>query len=93
MAYSTVVLVNADSAFMAHPRSRLEVQHAAFVTMLAHAAELVVGCRMLDTGVAKDVSGVMRITRGKSGKGEEKELLYFVGDSGVEVFDRGEVRG
>ena len=50
--------------------------------------------RGLDTGVAKDVSGVLRITRGvgeyaDSGSVEEREWLYYVGpDSGVKVFER-----
>jgi len=51
------------------------------------------GVRELDTGVARDVSGVLRIGRG-GGEGtedvEEKEVLYFVGsDGGVRVFERG----
>ena len=80
---------------------KLETESAAFITTAVHNAEWVVGLRLLDTGVAKDVSGVMRITRGGAweeleGEGEkEKEVLYFVGEGsgGVEVFDRGEVRG
>lgn len=83
---------------------RLEVEHSAFVGMAVHGAECVVGLRLLDTGVAKDVSGVMRITRGgDAGFGgesveegdREKELLYYVGDGGggVEIFNRGQVRG
>lgn len=53
--------------------------------------------RGLDTGVARDVSGVLRITRGagswveREGDGlEEKECLYFIGgDGGAKVFERG----
>ena len=51
--------------------------------------------RGLDTGVAKDVSGVLRISRGAGesaddGDVEERECLYYVGsDGGVEVFERG----
>lgn len=60
---------------------------------LAHQARLLMGVRELDTGVARDVSGVLRIGRG-GGEGaedvEEKEVLYFVGgDGGVRVFERG----
>jgi len=50
------------------------------------------GLRLLDTGTAKDVSGVMTITRGAGADEEieEKELLYFVGgDGGVRLFGRG----
>ena len=55
--------------------------------------------RGLDTGVAKDVSGVLRISRGaglqvEEGEGEaeveERVFLYLVtGDGGVRVFERG----
>ena len=49
------------------------------------------GLRLLDTGTASDISGVLRITRGSEGdEVEEKEVLYFVGgDWGVSVFERG----
>ena len=56
--------------------------------------------RLLDTGTARDVSGVVRVTIGESvaqddqdiqRRIEEKELLYFVGgDGGVKVFERGQ---
>lgn len=77
-------------------------EHAAFVVGLGHIAGRVFGLRGLETGVAKDVSGVLRVTAGGMGvregeegeKDEGKEVLYFVGDGGVvEVFERGEVRG
>ena len=54
------------------------------------------GLRLLDTGAAKDVSGVLRVTRGPDegegwGEVDEREVLYFVGgDEGVRVFERGE---
>lgn len=82
----------------------LETQHSAFVGMVIHNAEWVIGLRLLDTGVARDVSGVLRITRGgiaqdgneEVGRGaaeKERELLYFLGEGGgVEIFDRGGVR-
>lgn len=103
LSHSTIVAVNADSAFLHHPRTRLEMDHAAFVVTLAHNAAWTVGLRLLDTGVARDVSGVIRITRGAVGDREasggeveldieEKEVLYYVGDGTVEVFDRGQVR-
>ena len=55
--------------------------------------------RLLDTGTARDVSGVVRITSGDQAADdkqnfqmiEEKELLYFVGgDGSVKVFERGQ---
>lgn len=64
------------------------------MTGTAHAAEQVLALRMLDTGTAKDVSGVLRITGARDGDGEReeegREYLYFVaGDGGVKVFERG----
>lgn len=51
----------------------------------------VMGLRLLDTGTARDISGVLRITRGPEGDDvEDREVLYYVGgDGGVRVFDRG----
>ena len=42
--------------------------------------------RLLDTGTAKDVSGVMRIT----GQERHVEYLYHVAADGVKVFERGQ---
>ena len=66
---------------------------------MAHEANVVWGVRELDTGSARDVSGVLRITRGPATESiedmsgedvEEKELLYCVAaDGGVRVFERG----
>lgn len=78
------------------------MESSAFLGMAVHEAEWVAGLRLLDTGVAKDISGVIRITRGGSGsvgedgeRDREKEVLYYVGEGGggVEIFDRGQVRG
>lgn len=78
----------------------MEVNHAAFLLDIAHQADLTMGLRLLDSGTARDVSGVLRITAGDQGmedgkdvqmRVEEKELLYFVGgDGGVKVFERGQ---
>ena len=53
--------------------------------------------RLLDTGIARDVSGVIRIGVGAAEAAkwdvqmEAKELLYFVaGDGNVRVFERGQ---
>lgn len=55
---------------------------------------MVISLRLLDTGTARDVSGVLRVTSGGDATefvSEERELLYFVGaDSGVRVFERGQ---
>lgn len=61
---------------------------------MAHEANIVMSLRMLDTGTAKDVSGVLRVTRGGAAAAaavEERELLYFVGgDGSIRVFERGQ---
>lgn len=81
---------------MQSPRTPLEINHAAFVTGMSHLARFTIGLRLLDTGAARDVSGVLRVTRGpdegeRDGELEEKEVLFFVGgDGGVRVFGRGE---
>ncbi|PGH04827.1 elongator complex protein 6 [Blastomyces parvus] len=110
--HSTVVTLAADSPLIhAGPTESteqqptpLEKEHASLVVGMAHQARMVMQLRGLDTGVARDVSGVLRISRGggwvpetEKGDGhghaglEEKEVLYFVqGDSAVRVFGRGE---
>lgn len=58
-----------------------------------HQATAVCAVRGLETGVARDISGILRIGRGAgegSEKVEEMEVLYFVeADGGVRVFERG----
>src|SRR5437762_11831052 len=101
MACTTVLVLAADSPLMSAQRTPLELNHATLVTSMAHTADAVVSLRMLDTGVACDVSGVMRVTRGAGGWGaegggevEEREMLYFEGDGGgVRIFARGESSG
>jgi elongator complex protein 6 len=76
----------------------LETDHAAFLLSVAHDANFSMGLRLLDSGTARDVSGVVRITvgdatgdQGSAQKFEDKELLYFVGgDGNVRVFERGQ---
>lgn len=81
----------------------LETEHAALVVGLAHQARMVLQLRELDTGVARDVSGVLRVSKGGAWEAgreqtndeisawEEKEVLFFVqGDGAVRVFGRGE---
>ena len=77
-------------------KSRMEQAHRGFVVTLAHQAGVMVQVRGLDTGKAKDVSGVVRVGgegwRGEGGE-EMEEWLYFLKGEGVEVFRRGEMRG
>lgn len=62
---------------------------------------MVVQLRNLETGAARDVSGVLRASKGGAwsesdstdaeSKWEEKEVLYFIQrDGSVNVFGRGE---
>lgn len=77
----------------------METKSAAFILGVAHQADLIIGVRLLDTGAARDVSGVLRITvadedeeeDGLATEGLERELLFHVGgDGGVKVFERGQ---
>ena len=84
---------------MLSQQTPLEIDHAALLLSIAHQADFTMSLRLLDTGTARDVSGVVRITIGESVDNQldlqrridEKELLYFVGgDGGVRVFERGQ---
>ncbi|KAI1370699.1 hypothetical protein F4677DRAFT_457643 [Hypoxylon crocopeplum] len=93
--HSSIITVSADEPLISSQTTSLEKEHAAFAVSLAHDAHLVLSLRMLDTGTARDVSGVLRATPGGGNNSiewaiEERELLYFVaGDGGVRVFERG----
>ncbi|KFY03495.1 hypothetical protein O988_01438 [Pseudogymnoascus sp. VKM F-3808] len=97
-AHSTVLTLAADTPLAAGHDTPLETNHSALLLNLAHQADLVMSLRLLDTGTARDVSGVCRITTGDTEGGgpagqktEARELLYFVGgDSAVKVFERGQ---
>ncbi|KAL3420057.1 hypothetical protein PVAG01_08556 [Phlyctema vagabunda] len=98
--HATVITAAADFPLILSQQTLLERNHAAFVIGLAHRAEYIMSLRLLDTGTARDVSGVLRITKGNhttfedpelQKEMEEKELLYFVGgDGGVKAFERGQ---
>lgn len=112
--HSTLLIVEADAPLVAAARpgafettlgiesgattTPLEAEHAAFVVGQAHVARWIVGTRPLDTGVARDVSGVVSVARGGGwdedgeveGADEGLEVLYYVqADGGVKVFERG----
>jgi elongator complex protein 6 len=93
-AHSCIITLAVDEPLIAAQSSPLEAEHAALALSLAHEAELTIGLRMLDTGVARDVSGVLRIIGGGQAKRpslEDRELLYFVGaDGSVRTFERGQ---
>ncbi|GIZ38806.1 hypothetical protein CKM354_000220700 [Cercospora kikuchii] len=100
-------LITAASSELSPSRtSPLETESAAFVVTQAHASRVIFSVRELETGAAKDVSGVLRITRGgdyfavggddddgdeDGDEVKEVELLYLLQrDGGLKVFQRGE---
>ncbi|KAI4752797.1 hypothetical protein E4T52_03686 [Aureobasidium sp. EXF-3400] len=106
---TTTLVLEADFPFVSaalpdlnHNPTPLEAAHAAFVVQQAHISTWVLSLRPLDTGKARDVSGVIRVCRGgawdddvekdtKEQERKELEALYFVqNDGGVRVFERGE---
>lgn len=95
LAADSPLIHNASTAG-SQPPTPIETEHAAFAIGMAHRARCVMQLRTLETGAARDVSGVLRISRGgewsSSSDGmEEKEVLYFIQrDGGVRVFGRGE---
>lgn len=102
MSRSVIISCSADSPLL-HNRdasaSPLEGEHAAFITSAAHQARLVLQLRGLDTGAARDVTGVLRVSNGGNyGDGQdittvpdEGEWLYQCkGDGSVRVWARGE---
>ncbi|WEW57496.1 hypothetical protein PRK78_002963 [Emydomyces testavorans] len=103
--HSTVVQLAADSPLIHYeePGTPLEMEHANLAVGMAYQARVVMQLRGLETGAARDVSGVLQINRGTpfidpSDPGhpedddlEPKEVLYHVqGDGAVRVFGRGE---
>ncbi|RKK41785.1 hypothetical protein BFJ63_vAg11311 [Fusarium oxysporum f. sp. narcissi] len=91
LVHSTLLTLSADVPLVATQVTTLEREHASLVLSSAHEADMVMALRMLDTGTARDVSGVLRITGpGAEGLGGATEYLYHVvADGGVKVFERG----
>ncbi|KAK4242054.1 hypothetical protein C8A03DRAFT_11772 [Achaetomium macrosporum] len=90
--HAAIVTLAADHPLIKEQETTLEKQHAWFALNLAHEADTVLSLRLLDTGAAKDVSGVIRITGGGGmSHTDGHEYLYHVGgDGGVRVFERGQ---
>lgn len=98
--HSTILSLSSDYPLVSADQTLLEKDHAALVLNIAHQADFTMSLRLLDTGTARDVSGVLRVTvsdnleQGRQDirkRLEERELLYFVGgDGGVKVFERGQ---
>ena len=90
--HQTVVALSADAPLVHRRETPLEIDHVFFLTSLAHQARYLMSLRQLSTGAAKDVSGVLRVTKGMENI-EPKELLYFVNrDGSAKVFERGSGR-
>ncbi|KAI5292984.1 hypothetical protein KEM52_005927, partial [Ascosphaera acerosa] len=106
-AHATLVTLFADSPLIHAPdRTPLSTSSASFLASMAYQADVLLQLRCLETGFAKDVSGVIRISKGgqaahsarwtaspQTQQGlEEKELLYDLrSDGSVVLFGRGEV--
>lgn len=99
--HSTMLAVSSDGPLLhgtGISTTPLEQEHQALVAALAHQSRLVMQLRGLDTGTAKDISGVIRISHGGGYEDEpgeqvltQGEWLYKVsGDGGVRVWGRGE---
>ncbi|KAI6867430.1 hypothetical protein KC343_g6529 [Hortaea werneckii] len=109
MVHATIVTCAADTPLLAAaaaaggeavPPTPLEAESAAFAVQQGHGADFVVSARELETGAARDVSGVLRVTRGGAAFAREEEegaeevremeALYLVQrDGNVKVFERG----
>jgi elongator complex protein 6 len=95
--HATILAISNDSPLVLRQQTPLEINHAAFLLNFVHQAHLTMSLRLLDTGTARDVSGVIRIGVGAAEAAkwdmqmESKEMLYFVGgDGNVRVFERGQ---
>ncbi|KAI6867304.1 hypothetical protein KC338_g4452 [Hortaea werneckii] len=109
MVHATIVTCAADTPLLAAaaaaggeavPPTPLEAESAAFAVQQGHGADFVVSARELETGAARDVSGVLRVARGGAAFAREEEegaeevremeALYLVQrDGNVKVFERG----
>jgi elongator complex protein 6 len=95
--HSTLLTTPADGPFLSATQpdanaapTPIESESAAFTVQQVHCARSVMSVRELGTGAARDVSGVLRVTKG--GKVDEAikewEGLYLVGrDGGVKIVE------
>lgn len=71
----------------------LEKETAALITSMAYEASTIMSLRKLETGGAKEVTGVLRIHGGGAAHSPtegDRELLYRVRDWNASVFERGQ---
>jgi elongator complex protein 6 len=61
--------IQADNPLLSlsQPPQPLEIEHHNFLVSMGHMSQRILGVRVLDTGVARDVSGVIRITEQRTG--------------------------
>jgi len=90
--HSTLLTTPADGPFLSATQpdanaapTPIESESAAFTVQQAHSARSVLSVRELGTGAARDVSGVLRVTKGGKSDEEVKEWegLYLVGRDGA----------
>ena len=95
--HSTWLTLSADSPLVHRPvdaATPLEIAHRAFLTTVAYRSRLVMQLRCLETGVAKDITGILRASRGGSFDDEEDHLeegewLYHLKtDGSVRVWEK-----
>ncbi|KAJ4384242.1 hypothetical protein N0V86_001089 [Didymella sp. IMI 355093] len=95
-----LIHIHADTPLISPsaPAQPLEISQFNLLTKIAHMSTRIIGTRVLDTGVARDVSGVVRVTEQRSGwqnlgleeegslteddAGKGKEFLYQVKGDG-----------
>jgi elongator complex protein 6 len=97
--HATVIMLRADlfdSEVEPQTPTPMQIQQQQLVLSLAHQANAVFSVRRLDTGLAKDVAGVLRVTTAMrdctdDGQGSPaKEFLYQVHDNRTAVvWERG----
>jgi elongator complex protein 6 len=95
--HSTLLTTPADGPFLSATQpdtnaapTPIESESAAFTVQQAHCARSVLSVRELGTGAARDVSGVLRVTKGGKSEDEVKEweALYIAGrDGGVKIVE------
>jgi len=95
--HSTLLTTPTDGPFLSATQpdadaapTPIESESAAFTVQQAHSARSVLSVRELGTGAARDVSGVLRVTKGGKSDEEVKEWegLYLVGrDGGVKIVE------
>jgi elongator complex protein 6 len=95
-AHATVIMLRADlfeSEAEPHNPTPMQVQQQQLVLSRAHQANTIFSVRKLDSGLAKDVTGVLRITtsiKDTKANDQDKEFLYHVSDNRTAVvWERG----